>query len=164
MPKSEETPPIRVSKLLTVFHRYVDAVVRAVKISTSGRFRTRAVGKLRIKNQRQLFYENRSFGKLACLQIGIDVFLFYVYVMVFGEVRLGTASGLVAVILPIIEAVGRQGRPHKNPCAIAGRQLHLAIRIEHCSRLRTLSANGSRLWEKHGAGKQTNSNDYDYCY
>src|SRR4029077_4135365 len=98
MPESEEAPVIGLSKLLTVFHRYIDPVVLAVEISTSRWFIPRAVGILRIKNPRQLFYEDRSFWKGACLQIGIDVFLFYVYVMIFGEVRLS-----------IIEAVGRQG-------------------------------------------------------
>src|SRR4029077_17359827 len=131
MPESEEAPVVGLSKLLTVFHRYVDTVVLAVKISTSGRFFPRAVRKLRIKNPRQLFYEDRSFGKGARLQIGIDVFLFDVHVMIFGE-----------VCLCVVEGIGCEGSPNKNPRAIAGRQLHLAIRIEHCSRLRTLSGSG----------------------
>src|ERR1700739_2967943 len=102
MPKSEEAPAVCLCKALTVFHRHVDAVVRAVEIPASRRFLTRAVGKSRVKNPGQFFYDDRSFWKLACLQIGINVFLLDVYVMLFGEVRPCTVrSGRVAVVLSV---------------------------------------------------------------
>src|SRR4029077_16374042 len=43
MSKSEETPAVGLSELLTVFHCYVDAVVLTVEIPASGWFGTRAV-------------------------------------------------------------------------------------------------------------------------
>src|SRR5580700_5164546 len=106
MAEGEEAPAIGIGKALTVFHRHVDAVVCAVEIPASGWFLTRAVWKSRVKNPGQFFYDDRSFRKLACLQISINVFLLDVYVMIFGEVRPGTASGLVAVVLSIIDALG----------------------------------------------------------
>src|ERR1700751_6481220 len=96
MPKSEEAPAVCLCKALTVFYCQVDAVVLAIEVPAPGGFLTRAVWKRRIKNPRQLLYDDRSFWKLARLQIRINVFLFDVYVMVFGEVRLS-----------IVEAVGR---------------------------------------------------------
>src|SRR5579864_2365059 len=107
MSKGEETPAVSLCEALAVFYGHVDAVVRAVEISTSGWFLTRAVWKSRVKNPGQFFYDDRSFWKLARLQIGINVFLLDVYVMIFGEVRPGTVrSGRVAVVLSIIEALG----------------------------------------------------------
>src|SRR4029453_11672458 len=52
MAECVETPAVRLGILLTVFYRYVDAVVLAVEVSTSGRFRARAVWKSRIKDPR----------------------------------------------------------------------------------------------------------------
>src|SRR6266436_8433794 len=107
MAEGEEAPAIRLGKALTVFHSHVDAVVLAVKVPASGRFLTRAGWKSRVKNPGQFFYDDRSFWKLTCLQIGINVFLLDVYVMIFGEVRLGTVRSVcVAVVLSIIETLG----------------------------------------------------------
>src|SRR5580692_8396392 len=119
VPKSEEAPVIRLGEPLAVLHCHVDAVVSAVEITSTGWLLSGAVRKSRVKNPGQLFYDDRSFWKLACLQIGVDVFLFNVYVVILGEVR-----------LPIVEAVGRQGGTHKNPRAKTGWQLYLAIGIE----------------------------------
>ena len=117
MPIGEETPAVRLFEALAVFYGHVDAVVRTVKIPASGRFLTRAVWERWVKNPGQFFYYDRSFWKLACFQICINVFLLDIYVMIFGEVRLGTTSGLVAVELPIIEALGSQGSAYKDPPA-----------------------------------------------
>src|SRR4029077_18619151 len=107
MPEGEKSPAVGLSEALAVFHRHVDAVVLAVEISTSGWFLTRTVWKSRIKNPGQFLYDDCSFWKLACLQIGIDVFLLDVHVMIFGEVRLGTVRSVrVAVVLSIVEALG----------------------------------------------------------
>jgi hypothetical protein len=106
MPIGKETPAVRVCEALAVFYGHVDAVVRTIEIPASGGFLTGPVWKSRVKNPDQFFYDDRSFRKIACLQIYIDVFLFDIYVMIFGEVRLGTASGLVAVELSIIEGLG----------------------------------------------------------
>src|SRR5438045_4614571 len=104
MPKGEETPAVRLCEALAILYGHVNAVVRTVKIPASGGFLTRAVWELWVKNPSQFFYDDRSFRKVACFQICIDVFLLDIYVMIFGEIRLGTASGLLAVELPIIEA------------------------------------------------------------
>src|SRR5258708_3904961 len=85
MPESVVTPAVGLGIPLTVFHRKVDAVELAIEIPASRWFRTRAVWKSRIKDPSQFFYNDRSFGKGTCLQICVDVFLFYVYVMIFGE-------------------------------------------------------------------------------
>ena len=106
MPEIEKSPVVSVGKALTVFYCDVHAVVLTVEIPASGGFRPRAVWKSRFKDPGQLFDDDRSLGKGPGRQIGIDIFLFDVYVMKFGEVRLGTASGLVAVELSIIEALG----------------------------------------------------------
>src|SRR5262249_6587371 len=94
MPECEEAPVVGLRKALTVFYCYVDAVVLTVEIPASGRFLTRAVWKSRIKNSRQLLYDDRSFWKLACLEIHINVFLLNVHVMVFGEVSPSVVEGI----------------------------------------------------------------------
>src|ERR1700754_832885 len=100
-------PAVGIGILLTVFYRQVDTVVLAIEVSTSGSFVARAVGKGRIEDPSQFFYDDRSFWKIACLQIRIDVFLLDVHMMIFGEVGLGAVlSGRVAVVLPIVEALG----------------------------------------------------------
>src|SRR5437879_4422009 len=85
MPEGEEAPAIGLSKPLAVFHCYVDAVELAVEIPPSGWLRTGAVWKSRIQNPSQFFYNDCSFGKGARLQIYIDILLFDVYVVIFGE-------------------------------------------------------------------------------
>ena len=133
MPIGEETPAVRLFEALAVFYGHVDAVVRTVKIPASGRFLTRAVWERWVKNPGQFFYYDRSFWKLACFQICINVFLLDIYVMKFGEVRLGTTSGLVAVELPIIEALGSQGSAYKDPPAenVGVWLIHCAISVKH---------------------------------
>src|SRR5262249_22402344 len=95
MPECEEAPVIGPRKALTVFYCCVDAVVLTVEIPAAGRFLTRAVWKLRrIKDSRQLLYDERSFWKLARLQVCIDVFLLNVHEMVFGKVSLSIVEGI----------------------------------------------------------------------
>src|SRR3954471_17394619 len=106
MPKGEEAPAIRLCEPLAVFYGHVDAVVHAVEVPASGRFLARAIWELWVKNAGQFFYDHRSFWKVPCFQICIDVFLFDIYVMIFGEIRLGATSGLFAVELSIVEALG----------------------------------------------------------
>src|SRR6516165_4400711 len=106
MPEGKKAPLVGPRKPLTVLHRHVDTVVLTVEIPASGGFRARAVRKSRFKDPGQLFDDDRSLGKGPGCQIRIDIFLFYVYMMKFGEVRLGTTSGLVAVVTSIIEALG----------------------------------------------------------
>src|SRR6201998_4182930 len=104
MPKSEEAPAVCFGKPLTVFDGQVDTVVLAIEIPPSGWFGARAVWKGRIKNSSQFFYNDCSFGKGACPQKRIDIFLFDVYMMIFGEARLS-----------VVQAVGGQGSPNENP-------------------------------------------------
>src|SRR6266436_4729260 len=92
MTKGEEAPAVGLSKALTVFHCHVDAVILAVEKPASGRFLARDVWKRRIKNPRQLFYDDGSFGKLAGLQIRINVFLLDVYVVIFGKASLSVVE------------------------------------------------------------------------
>src|SRR5215469_4690060 len=82
MAEREETPAIGLGKALTVFYGQVDAVVRAVEESAPGWFLAGAVWESRIKDPREFFYDDRSFRKLTCLQIHINVFLLDVDVMV----------------------------------------------------------------------------------
>src|SRR4030095_3696734 len=134
MPEIEKSPVVSAGKALTVFHCYVHAVVLTVEIPAARWFRARAVWKSRIKDSRQLLYDDRSFWKLAGLQIRIDVSLFYVHVMEFGEVRLA-----------VVETIRRQRSTHKNPRAIAGWPLHLAIGIKLRGKGFILSGNGPRI-------------------
>src|SRR5258706_9526870 len=107
MTESKETPSVGLGKLLTVFHGRVDAVVLAVEKPASRWFRTRAVRKSRIKNSSQFFYNDRSFGKGARLEIRVYASSLYIHMMIFGEVRLGTVRSVrVAVELSIIKALG----------------------------------------------------------
>src|SRR5258708_7376451 len=87
MPEIKEPPAVGLRKPLTVFHRYVETVELAVEISPAGRFRPRAVRKPRIKNACQLLDDDGSFGKRTRRQIHIQIFFFYVYVMIFGKSR-----------------------------------------------------------------------------
>src|SRR5262249_42247891 len=94
MAEGEEAPAIGLGKAFIVFHRHVDAVVLAVEKSASRWFCTRAVWKSRVKHPSQFFYYDRSFGKLPCLQIGINIFLLNVDMMIFGKVRLSVIESI----------------------------------------------------------------------
>src|SRR4029450_12145760 len=107
MPKRKKAPVVGFGEALTVFDRYIDPVETAGEIPTPGGFCARAVWKSGVKNPVEFFYNDRSLWKVACFQIGINVFLLYVHVMVFGEVRPGTVCSLrVAVVLSIVETLG----------------------------------------------------------
>src|SRR5262249_16488487 len=94
MAEVEEAPAVGIGKPLTVFHRYVEPVVFAIEIATSRWFLARAVRESRIKNASQLLDEHSSFRKRARRQIGINIFLLDVDVMIFREAR-----------LPVVETV-----------------------------------------------------------
>src|SRR6516165_5580198 len=79
--------------------------------------------------------------------------------MIFGEVRPGTPRWFVAVVLPIIEALGSYGRTHKNPCAIAGWDLHSASGVIHWV-LMGLSDYRLRIEQERTRSKHTNSTDH----
>src|SRR5260370_39162397 len=123
MNESKEAPSVGLGKLLTVFHGSVDAVVLAVEKPASRWFRTRAVRKRRTQKPGQFLYNERSFGKGACLQVHIHVSCLYVDVVIFGKPS-----------FPIVEAVRRQGSAHENPPAKASWQFQFAGRIKHRSR------------------------------
>src|SRR6516165_1973458 len=76
--------------------------------------------------------------------------------MIFGEVRPGTPRWFVAVVLPIIEALGSYGRTHKNPCAIAGWDLYSASGVIHWVLL-GLSDYGSRIEQDRTRSQHSNS-------
>jgi len=136
MPEIKEPPAVGLRKPLTVFHRYVETVELTVEIPPPGGFGPGAVRKRWIKYACQLLDDDGSLRKRTCLQIHIQIFLFYVYVMIFGEARLS-----------VVETIGRQGSAHENPPANAGWvwQLHPAVRIQHCRRLLRLSRNAARV-------------------
>jgi len=94
MPKSKKTPTVRLSKPLIVLYAKVNPVVLAVGISPSRRFCARAVLKSWFKNTSQFFDNDGFFGKLTGLQIGIDVFLLNVDVMIFGKARLSIVQSI----------------------------------------------------------------------
>src|SRR5215470_8676481 len=94
MPESKEAPVIRLSKALAVFDGNVNSVVLAVEISPAGWFFTRAVWKSWIKNTSQFFYDDRSFRKGTCLQVGLYIFSLDVHMMVFGEIGLSVVEGI----------------------------------------------------------------------
>src|SRR5262250_1149898 len=96
MSEGEEPPAVRLSKALTIFDGYVNSVVLAVEISASRWFLTRSVGKSGIQNTSQFFYNDRSFRKLARLEICINILLLDVDVMIFRKIRLS-----------VVETVGR---------------------------------------------------------
>ena len=95
MPESEESPAIRLSEPLAIFHRKVNPVVFAVEKASTGWFFPRAVRKSGVKNPSQFFYDDRSFGKGTRLQIRIYIFFLYLHVVIFGKARVS-----------VIEAVG----------------------------------------------------------
>src|SRR5437763_13695786 len=83
MPISEKTPAVRLFEALAVFYGHVDAVVRTVEITASGRFLTRAVWERWVKNPGQFFYYDRSFWGLACFQVCRTVVVLDIYVRIF---------------------------------------------------------------------------------
>src|SRR5262245_59569649 len=83
MAESEETPTIGFCKPLAVFDCYVDPVVLTIEKTASRWFSPRAVWKGRIENLGQFFHNHRSFGKGARLQVGIDILLLDVNVVIF---------------------------------------------------------------------------------
>src|SRR5258708_6484247 len=133
MPEREITPTVAIGEPLTVFYRDVDAVVRTGEVPASRLFLTRAVRERRFKDPSKLFYDDRSLGEGARFRVRIDVWLFYIYVMIFGE-----------GCLVVIEPFRRQGGPQEDPRAVAGWQLHLAIRVIDCGRLASLSGHRTR--------------------
>src|ERR1051325_8647713 len=94
MPEVEEAPSIRCSKSLAVFYGDIHAVEFAVEISSTGRFGTRTVGKGRIENARQFLDEDGSFGEGTGLEVHVEIFLFDVDVVVFGEVGFAVVEGI----------------------------------------------------------------------
>src|SRR5215469_7400077 len=94
MPERKEAPVIRLGKALAVFDGNVKSVVLAVEISPAGWFFTRAVWKSRIKNASQLFYDDRSFRKGTCLQVGLYILFLDVHMMVFGEIGLSVVEAI----------------------------------------------------------------------
>src|SRR5438552_18772026 len=98
MPEGVVTPSVRLGIFLTVFDLHIDSVVRAISIPASGRLRARAGWERWVKNRGQFFYNDSSVWKLACLQIGMSVFLLYIPIISFGEVRLVTAPRRLSVL------------------------------------------------------------------
>src|SRR5215813_11931167 len=94
MAESEEPPTIGFCKPLAVFHSYVDAVVLTIEIPASGWFSSRAVWKGWIENPGQFFHKHCSFGKGARLQVGINILLLDVNVMIFRETRFAIVKGI----------------------------------------------------------------------
>jgi hypothetical protein len=94
MPKSKKAPTVRLSKPILVLHAKVNTVVLAVEISPSRWFCARTVWKSWFKNTSQFFDNDGSFGKLTGLQIGIDIFLLNVDVMIFGKARLSVVQSI----------------------------------------------------------------------
>src|SRR6201984_3375042 len=88
MPEVEKSPPVRCSKPLAIFYRYIHAVVFAVEISSTGWVSARAVREGRIAHARQLLDEDGPFGKGTGLEVRVQVFLLDVDMVVFGEARL----------------------------------------------------------------------------
>src|SRR6266851_2296337 len=107
MPKIEKPPAVGLGKPLTVFDRYVETVELAVEIPSAGRFRPRAVRKRWIKNACQFFDDDGSFGEGTGLEVHVQVFLFDIDKVVFGEARLA-----------VVEAIRRQWRADKDPVTI----------------------------------------------
>src|SRR5262249_52692105 len=126
MPEGKEAPTVRLRKTLAIFNGDINPVVRTIEISAPGWFLAGAVGKRRIKNSSQLFYNDRSFGKLTRLQVRINVLLLNVDMMIFGKVR-----------LPIVETIGSQRSTNKHPSAksLRVREFQFAVRIKHGARL-----------------------------
>src|ERR1700741_738018 len=119
MPEVEEAPAVGVRKSPAIFDRYVETVELAVEISPAGRLRPRAVRKCRIKDAGQFFDDDGSFGKRTRLQIHIKIFLFYVYVMIFGKSR-----------FPVVETIRRQGSAYEDPAPIPSWKLQPSVGIK----------------------------------
>src|SRR4029077_7454917 len=120
MPEVKETPAVRCRKSLAIFDCHIHAVKFPVEISAARWFSARAVGKGRIENARQFLDEDGSFWKGTCLEVHVQVSLFDVDMVVFGEARLAVVKG-----------IGCQGSADKDPVAIALRQLQRSIGIKH---------------------------------
>src|SRR5260370_4159139 len=61
MTECEKAPPVTFGEALTVFHGYVDAVVFAVEIASSGRLGTRAIRESWITDACQLLHDDCTF-------------------------------------------------------------------------------------------------------
>src|SRR5882762_6584333 len=107
MPEVEEAPAVGVREPLAVLDGYVEAVELAGEIPPAGRFRPRAVRKRWIKNACQFFDDDGSFGEGTGLEAHVQVFLFDIDMVVFGEARLA-----------VVEAIRRQWRADKDPVTI----------------------------------------------
>src|SRR5246127_1632557 len=87
MTESEEAPAISIREPLAVFDCRVDAIVDAVEEPASRWFCTRSIREGRVQNAGEFLDNDRPFGEGTRLQIGIDVLLLYVNVMIFWESR-----------------------------------------------------------------------------
>src|SRR5262249_56758533 len=98
--------------------------VFAIEISSAGWLRARAVGKGGIENASQFLDENSPFGKGTGLKVNVQVFLFDVDVMIFGE-----------ACLAVVEAIGSQRCTDEDPVAITFGQFQFPFPIKHRRRL-----------------------------
>src|SRR5262249_19604014 len=110
MAEGEEAPAVRLRKALVVFNGDVDSVVCPVEISAARRLFARAVGECRFKNAGEFLYDDGPFRKLTRFQVGINIFLLDVDMVVFREIG-----------LPIVEAIRSQWSTHKHPPAKSSR-------------------------------------------
>src|SRR5215467_5664833 len=126
MSEVEETPPVRCSKPLAIFYGHIHAVEFAVEIAPTGWFGARTVGKARIENASQFLDEDGPFGEGTGFEINVQVFLFDVDVVVFGE-----------ACFAVVEAIGRQRSADKDPVTITLWPFQLSIPIKYGRRLRS---------------------------
>src|SRR5262245_38536801 len=94
MHESEEPPTIRFCKPLAVFHRHVDSVVLTIEKTASRWFSPRAIWKGRIENPGQFFHNHCAFGKGTRLQVGINILLLYVDMVIFQETSLAVVESI----------------------------------------------------------------------
>src|SRR5215510_14789976 len=116
MPESKVAPAVRLGIFLSVFYRDIHSVECAVEISSAGGRLLRTVWESRLLKQHQFLDEDRAFWKCTRLQISLEVALFHVDVVEFGEGR-----------FPAIQRIRRQRRANEHPRAVPCRELHLAV-------------------------------------
>jgi hypothetical protein len=83
MSESEKAPSVGLRKTPGIFHGGIDAVKWPIEETPPGRFCSGAVRKRRVKNQGQLFYNERAFREVSGLLISLEITSLHINVVEF---------------------------------------------------------------------------------
>ena len=92
MSESEKAPSIGLRKALGIFHGGINAVKWPIEETPPGGFCSGAIRKRRVKNQGQLFNNERAFRELSSLLVSLEITSLHINVVEFWKTCLAPRS------------------------------------------------------------------------